>query len=121
MKYRIITHPSGKPWGPWRDTRDEAIEDAISEGLADRDDDNPETIWWDPMAGIEEATAVPYTDQDLWARANEMISHYHEDAGTFAAMRADRLEFEGDLDGAKGWREIMRRIDGLIANSHRLQ
>ena len=121
VKFRVITHPSGKPWGPWRDTRNEAIEDAIREGLADRDEDNPETIYFDPLAEIEEANGSPYTDQDLWARVNEMVSQYQDEAGIFAAMRADRLEFEGDLDGARDWREIVRRIDRLLTNPEALQ
>ena len=35
-RFRIVTYPSLTPWTPWRDTREEAIEDAIAAELAER-------------------------------------------------------------------------------------
>lgn len=61
------------------------------------------------------ASNVPLTDWELWACANETMQQHGEDAGTYAAMKADNLEIAGDFEGAKAWREIMRRIDQLLA------
>lgn len=53
VQFRIVTVPSGKPWTDWRDTKEQAVEDAIAVELAERDDDDPATIYWDPLAMIE--------------------------------------------------------------------
>lgn len=58
---------------------------------------------------------MPLTDWELWAVANETIRQHGADAKIFAAMRVDRLEASGYLDGAKAWRDIIRRIDELLS------
>jgi hypothetical protein len=55
------------------------------------------------------------SDWELWACANEMIRQHGEDAGSFAAMRADALFDQGDLGGARIWRLISARADQLLA------
>ena len=52
-RFRIITYPSGKPCTPSRVSRHEAIEDAIAAELAERDQDDPATLYWVPLATIE--------------------------------------------------------------------
>ena len=37
-----------------------------------------------------------------------MVKRYGQDAATEAAMRADQLLDEGDMDGCAVWRRIMR-------------
>lgn len=54
------------------------------------------------------------TDWELWAVANETIRQDGADAPIFAAMRVDRLERNGYPDGARAWREIIRRINQLL-------
>jgi hypothetical protein len=51
---------------------------------------------------------------ELWACANQYIKRHLDDAPIHAAMRADELLAEGDLDGAKTFQEIVRRIDELL-------
>jgi hypothetical protein len=55
------------------------------------------------------------TEWELWACANELIRQHAFDAPIFAAMRADALMGEGDLDGARNWRLIVKRINDLLA------
>ena len=54
------------------------------------------------------------TEWELWACANEAIDQHGLDAPIFAAMRADQLFEEGDEDGARTWRLIMRRVNELL-------
>lgn len=55
------------------------------------------------------------TDWELWACANESIRQHGADAPIFAAMRADELLGEGDLDGAQNWRLIVQWIGDLLS------
>ena len=57
------------------------------------------------------------SDWELWACANEMIRQHREDAGIQAAMKADEMLARTDLEGARTWREIVRRIEQLNAQS----
>jgi hypothetical protein len=43
-----------------------------------------------------------------------MIRHYALDAPIRAAMRADDLMAQADLDGAQNWRLIVHRINQLL-------
>ncbi len=45
---------------------------------------------------------------DIYRAAKLLIERYGEDATLEAAARADTLRDEGDLDGAKVWRGIMK-------------
>jgi hypothetical protein len=55
------------------------------------------------------------TQWELWACANHYVSHHHEDAPIIAAMRADELLAEGDLEGARNFCAIVRMINTLLA------
>lgn len=55
------------------------------------------------------------TEWELWACANEAIKQHGFDAPIFAAMRADALFEQGDEPGAKTWRQIVKRINQLLA------
>ena len=39
-------------------------------------------------------------DREIWQAAGVMVKRYGEDAATEAAMRADELLDEGDMDGS---------------------
>jgi hypothetical protein len=54
------------------------------------------------------------SDWELWACANHYIAKHHADAAIHAAMRADELLAEGDLEGARNLQGILRRISQLI-------
>lgn len=54
------------------------------------------------------------SDWELWACANKMIEEHGLDAPIHAAMRADQLTEEGDLDGSLTWLAIIRRINQLL-------
>jgi hypothetical protein len=54
------------------------------------------------------------TDWELWACAQHYVKKHADDAPIIAAMRADELFSEGDLDGAKVYRGIVRRINELL-------
>ncbi len=43
------------------------------------------------------------TDLDIWRAAQAAISRYGDDAGLYAAQRADELMAEGDVDGRADW------------------
>jgi hypothetical protein len=55
------------------------------------------------------------TDWELWACSNEMIRQHGFDAPIHAAMRADELLEDADLDGSRNWRLIVDRINKLLA------
>ena len=50
---------------------------------------------------------------DIWRAAHMMIGLYQEDASLRAAMRADGLLEQGDMDGFFVWKRIARAIDDL--------
>jgi hypothetical protein len=51
---------------------------------------------------------------EIWACANHYIMQHGEDAPIIAAMRADELLSEGDLEGARTFQMIVRRINELL-------
>ena len=69
------------------------------------------------MTADEPDPAAPklLSDWELWACANEAIRQQQFDAPIFAAMRADALLQQGDIDGARAWRMIVARINDLLA------
>lgn len=52
-RYRFTTLPTGARKGEWRDTRREAIEDAIEARMAERDEHTGQ-VYMDPLVDIEE-------------------------------------------------------------------
>lgn len=69
------------------------------------------------MAADEPDPAAPklLSDWELWACANEAVRQHRFDAPIVAAMRADALLEQGDVDGARAWRLIIARINDLLA------
>lgn len=57
------------------------------------------------------------SDWELWACANHYVKTHGDDAPIFAAMRADELMEAGELEGARNFRAIVRRINGLLAKA----
>jgi hypothetical protein len=55
------------------------------------------------------------TGWELWACAQHYVTRHGEDAGVIAALRCDALFAQGDLDGARNYRTIIRRIEQLLA------
>ena len=55
------------------------------------------------------------SEWELWACADEAIRQHGLDAPIFAAMRADKLLEDGEMDGAANWRMIVTRINQLRA------
>ena len=53
-------------------------------------------------------------ERELLACAHEMIHKHALDAPIHAAMRADELMAQSDLDGARNWQLILRRINHLL-------
>lgn len=51
---------------------------------------------------------------ELWACAYHYLKKHQEDAPIIAAMRADELMAEGELQGAKNFRAIVRHINQLL-------
>jgi len=56
------------------------------------------------------------SDWELWACANEMIRQHGTDAPIQIAMKADKLLWEGDLQGVATWRLIIDRANQLLAD-----
>ena len=55
------------------------------------------------------------TDLDIYRAAHLVIRHHGEDAPIQAAIRADEMLENGDLDGQVTWKRIIRAIDDLLA------
>ena len=51
---------------------------------------------------------------ELWACANHYLKQHGEDARIAAAMRADELLAEGDMEGVRNFQAIVRRINQLL-------
>ncbi len=55
------------------------------------------------------------SDREIWQAAGAMVKRYGDDAATEAAMRADELLDEGDMDRCAVWKRIMQAVEGLSA------
>lgn len=53
------------------------------------------------------------SDREIWTCAIEQICQHGDDAAVQTAMRADELLERGDIDGARAWQLIVRRINQL--------
>jgi len=51
---------------------------------------------------------------EIWACANHFINKHGVDAAVFAAMRADELLAEGDLQGSRTFQRIVQKINALL-------
>ena len=54
------------------------------------------------------------SDWELWACAQRYVKKHAADASIVAAMRADELLTEGDLEGSRNYCSIVRRINQLL-------
>ena len=52
-------------------------------------------------------------DLDIWRSAKALIDSYGDDATIHAAMRADKLLAQGDMDGAGTWRRVLAAVKEL--------
>ncbi len=58
-------------------------------------------------------------DRDIWRSANVLVKQHGADAPIQAAMRADAMLDEGDLDGYAVWRRILRAVEELQGSEPR--
>lgn len=54
------------------------------------------------------------SDLDLYRAAAVLVKGYGEDAPAMAAMRADAMLEEGDLEGYEVWRGILKAVEELL-------
>ncbi len=52
-------------------------------------------------------------DLDIYRSAQVLIKHHGPDAPIHAAMRADTMLDNGDLDGCAVWKRILRAVEEL--------
>ena len=52
-------------------------------------------------------------ERDMWRSAKHLVDLYGDDATIHAAMRADELLAEGNLDGAGTWRRVLDAVKEL--------
>ena len=52
-------------------------------------------------------------DLDIYRSANVLVKHHGADAPIEAAMRADAMLENGDLDGYAAWKRILRAVGKL--------
>ncbi|MBT4934720.1 MAG: hypothetical protein HOJ87_05860 [Rhodospirillaceae bacterium] len=55
------------------------------------------------------------TNRDIFTNANELIKEHGEDASIYAAMMADELLDQGDMDGVAVWKRILKAVDELLS------
>ncbi len=53
------------------------------------------------------------TEIDLYCSTNVLLKRHGPDAPIHAAMRADAMLEEGDLDGYAVWKRILRAVEEL--------
>ncbi len=54
------------------------------------------------------------TDLDIYRSAEALINRYGQDAPIQAAMRADELLDESDMEGSAVWKQILAAIQDLL-------
>jgi hypothetical protein len=54
---------------------------------------------------------------DLYRTAAEMIKRHGDDASLQAAMKSDALLEKGDIQGAKVWRGVVKKIGILLVQA----
>lgn len=54
------------------------------------------------------------SDWELWACAKHYLEKHGEDAPSIAATRADELLADGDFEGSRNLRVIVRRINQML-------
>jgi hypothetical protein len=54
------------------------------------------------------------SDLDIYRAAQSLIERHGDDAPIQAAMRADKLLDQGDMDGVTVWKRILKAVDELL-------
>jgi len=54
-------------------------------------------------------------DPDVYRAAALLIKQHGDEAAIHAAMRADQLLAEGDVEGAAVWKRIVKAVEALLA------
>ena len=54
-------------------------------------------------------------DLDIYRSANELIKQHGDEALVHAAMRADELAADGDMDDRAVWLRIVKAVEELLA------
>ncbi len=54
-------------------------------------------------------------DLDIYRSANELIKQHGDEALAHAAMRADKMAADGDMEGRAVWRRVVKAVDELQA------
>jgi hypothetical protein len=65
-----------------------------------------------PLLGRTSLPMIP--EWEIWACANHFIKKHGVDAAVFAAMRADELLADGDLQGSRTFQRIAQKINALL-------
>lgn len=66
------------------------------------------------LSVIAIAEARPMTlDIDIWRSANVLVKQHGEDAAIIVAQRADALLAEGDVEGQRMFKQIVKAINEL--------
>ena len=87
-------------------------------GGADRnDEDRRALVRAESSSGAAGLKMAILSDWELWACANECIRQHGSHAAVHAALRADELDAEGEVEGAQNWRLIVDRVQRLAARS----
>ncbi len=60
------------------------------------------------------AVATVTGDIDIWRAAKLLVDRHGDEAPLHAAMRADELLAEGDVDGQQIWKRILSAIEELL-------
>jgi len=121
-RYRYTTLFANRV-GDWRETRREALEDAVAADLAEHDDEEVEGIRLDLAVWIDECEAGqeprPLSDWEAWACATETMKTHGPAAVQFAADRIVALALSRDVPGSQAWWAIGERIAKLQAHGDR--
>ncbi len=56
------------------------------------------------------------SDLDIWRSANILIEQHGDDAALMAAQHADKLLAEGNIEGQRVFKEIVKAINELQRN-----
>jgi hypothetical protein len=62
-------------------------------------------------AVVPNSTASSISERELWACAYKIIDMHGSGAELHAAMRADELLADGNVDGQRVWKAILARIE----------
>jgi hypothetical protein len=61
----------------------------------------------------EGAEMIP--DLDIYRSANVLVKQHGQDAPIEAAMRADSMRDNGDLDGFAVWKRVIKAVEELLS------